>query len=374
MTVKSGPGLLSQLNGRVAGSWGNASAPGRVLLRCLRGLQLSQEMKGAGQQPTGDGGGGDVGCRGGGPAGRRRGRTWGGAWPSGGGLLQDPAPQGEPCLVMWPWRTVRSELRTWTWGSGLASAAISPSRRAIGVARASSSPQQSWMIARGIGGRSSAASQVRPGAVHRLERAEIPRSASTACTGSSVRCAAESGRLGGAAAPADPGPAGGRSRHRAAAPPAAAGPGWPHRPCRLQPGCGDCFAAAGVDQVRFPLELLQQLDQPAPAVGRLERHRGARRQDAKESHQLGRVVGQVAVALGTPAASTMATWERLRCTSIPTYPPMWASFPSSIDPRSLGCRAEQGTGPRPTQRQVNPGVVGLAGLEPAASSLSAKCR
>jgi hypothetical protein len=30
-----------------------------------------------------------------------------------GGLLQDPAHPGEPCLVMWPWRTVRSELRTW---------------------------------------------------------------------------------------------------------------------------------------------------------------------------------------------------------------------------------------------------------------------
>jgi hypothetical protein len=52
-----------------------------------------------------------------------------------------------------------------------------------------------------------------------------------------------------------------------------------------------------MDQVRLQLELLQQLDQPAPAVGRLEGNRSAWRQGAKERHQLGRVVGQVAVAL-----------------------------------------------------------------------------
>jgi len=53
-----------------------------------------------------------------------------------------------------------------------------------------------------------------------------------------------------------------------------------------------------MDQVRLQLQLLQQLDQPAPAVGGLEGHRGARRQRAKDRHQLGRVVGQIAVALG----------------------------------------------------------------------------
>jgi hypothetical protein len=52
-----------------------------------------------------------------------------------------------------------------------------------------------------------------------------------------------------------------------------------------------------MDQMRFQLQFLQQLDQPAPAVGGLEGHRRAWRQHAKESHQLGRVVGQVAVAL-----------------------------------------------------------------------------
>jgi hypothetical protein len=38
MTVKSGPGLLRQVNGRVAGSCGNASAPGTGLLRWVVGL------------------------------------------------------------------------------------------------------------------------------------------------------------------------------------------------------------------------------------------------------------------------------------------------------------------------------------------------
>jgi hypothetical protein len=57
------------------------------------------------------------------------------------------------------------------------------------------------------------------------------------------------------------------------------------------------LGAAGMDQVRFQLQLLQQIDQPAPAVGSLERHRGAWRQRAKDRHQLGRIVSDVAVAL-----------------------------------------------------------------------------
>ena len=85
--------------------------------------------------------------------------------------------------------------------------------------------------------------------------------------------------------------------------------------------------------MRFQLQLLQQLDQPPPAVGSLERDRGAWWQRTKDRHQLGRVVGQVAVALGTPAASTTAIWERLGWTSIPTYTLMWASFPSSLIPQ-----------------------------------------
>jgi hypothetical protein len=48
-------------------------------------------------------------------------------------------------------------------------------------------------------------------------------------------------------------------------------------------------------QARLQLQLLEQVDQPAPAVGGLERHRDAGRQRAKDRQQLGRVVGQVAV-------------------------------------------------------------------------------
>jgi hypothetical protein len=52
-----------------------------------------------------------------------------------------------------------------------------------------------------------------------------------------------------------------------------------------------------MDQVRFQLQLLQQIDQPAPAVGSLERHLGAWRQRAKDRHQLRRIIRDVAVAL-----------------------------------------------------------------------------
>jgi hypothetical protein len=181
----------------------------------------------------------------------------------------------------------------------LARAPISASSRPIGVARASSNPQQSWMIAPGIGGRSSAASQARPGAVHKLERAEMPRSASTACTRffspvlSRTRLArwrsrARRSRTCCGAIQAS----GNRSARSSWARVAASTLSF------LQPGCGDCFAAAGMDQVRLQLQLLQQLDQPPPAVGGLEGDRGARRQRTQDRHQLGRVVGQVAVALG----------------------------------------------------------------------------
>jgi hypothetical protein len=66
----------------------------------------------------------------------------------------------------------------------------------------------------------------------------------------------------------------------------------------LEPGRGDLLAAAGMNQMRFQFQLLEQIDQPTPAVGGLERHRGARWQRAKDRHQLRRIVGNVAVALG----------------------------------------------------------------------------
>jgi hypothetical protein len=52
-----------------------------------------------------------------------------------------------------------------------------------------------------------------------------------------------------------------------------------------------------MDQVRLQLQFLEQIDQPAPAIGGLEGHRGARRKRAKDRHQLGRIVSEVAVAL-----------------------------------------------------------------------------
>jgi hypothetical protein len=53
--------------------------------------------------------------------------------------------------------------------------------------------------------------------------------------------------------------------------------------------------AGRVDQVRLQVEPVEQVGQPAPAVGGLERDRGARRQPAEDRDQLGGVVGQVAV-------------------------------------------------------------------------------
>jgi hypothetical protein len=88
MTVKSGPGLLSQLNGRVAGSCKDASAPGSSLLRCC--LQLGQDVETAGQQPAGDGDGGDVAAPAAGQLTVGVGEQWT-ALGRLGGLLQDPA-------------------------------------------------------------------------------------------------------------------------------------------------------------------------------------------------------------------------------------------------------------------------------------------
>jgi hypothetical protein len=42
----------------------------------------------------------------------------------------------------------------------------------------------------------------------------------------------------------------------------------------------------------------------------------------------------VAVALGTPASSTMTICERLRCRSVPTYRLIRASIPEFVDPQA----------------------------------------
>jgi hypothetical protein len=116
----------------------------------------------------------------------------------------------------------------------------------------------------------------------------------------------------------------------------------------LQPGRGDRLAAAGMDQVRLQLQLLQQLDQPPPAVGGLQRHRGARRQRAKDRHQLGRIVGEVAVALLDAGVVHDGDLGTLAVHVHPDVDTHVGLLPRARRSRSLGCRAEQGTGARPT--------------------------
>ena len=65
----------------------------------------------------------------------------------------------------------------------------------------------------------------------------------------------------------------------------------------LEPGRGDGLATAGMNQVRLQLQVLQQLDQPAPAVGGLERDR---------------VPGASAPRIGTSLAGSLGML-RLRC-------------------------------------------------------------
>jgi hypothetical protein len=113
----------------------------------------------------------------------------------------------------------------------------------------------------------------------------------------------------------------------------------------LEPGRRDRLAAAGMDQVRFQAELLQQLDQPAPAVGGLECDRGAPRKGTQDRGQLRRVVWDVAVAL---LVAGIIDDGDLRALAVHVHadvhthqgPP---SLGSSI-PEAYGCRAEQGTG------------------------------
>jgi hypothetical protein len=50
-----------------------------------------------------------------------------------------------------------------------------------------------------------------------------------------------------------------------------------------------------MDQVRLQPQLLQQLRQPTPAIGGLERHRRAGLQTPQNRGQFGRAIGQVAV-------------------------------------------------------------------------------
>jgi hypothetical protein len=98
--------------------------------------------------------------------------------------------------------------------------------------------------------------------------------------------------------------------------------------------------------VWLELEPLEQLDQPAPPVGGLEGHRGAGWQPAKDRLELGRVIGDVAVALhGTGLVDdgdlgALAVHVHADVHSHCGPPSLRSSIPGA-----QGCRAEQGMGP-----------------------------
>jgi hypothetical protein len=115
----------------------------------------------------------------------------------------------------------------------------------------------------------------------------------------------------------------------------------------LQPSRRDCLAAAGMDQVRLQLQLLE-LDQPAPTGGGLQGHPGSPAQGRQG-----------------PGSAWPGRWPGCGCAARHRRRPRWRPgsacdarpcrrrhssgprSPSSTGPRSRGCRAEQGTGPHP---------------------------
>jgi hypothetical protein len=102
---------FSQLNAVLAGACKDASAPGLAFSSGGGGLDLLEEVATAGQQPPGDRHGGDLGAPAAGQLGVGAGKLRA-ALGRVGGLLQDHRTQGEPCLVLWPWRRLRSALPT----------------------------------------------------------------------------------------------------------------------------------------------------------------------------------------------------------------------------------------------------------------------
>jgi hypothetical protein len=241
--------------------------------------------------------------------------------------------------------TPGSAVSAWTLGSGLASAAISRSSRAIGVARVSSSHS----------------SPPRPRAAPVAAAAPAAKLAQDRSTGLGLR------RCRGRPAPRAPDSS---ARSTAA-------PGWPGdaagaeipgrlgrdpglgqqiRPQQLrqggridlvvlQPGRGDRLAAAGMDQMGLQLQLLQQLHQPPHPSAAANATGVPGGNTPRIGTSLAGSLARLRLRCWSPASSTMATCERLRCTSMPTYPVIRASLPELDQSRSLGCRAEQGTGP-----------------------------
>ena len=86
----------------------------------------------------------------------------------------------------------------------------------------------------------------------------------------------------------------------------------------LQPRRGDGLAPQRVHQMRLEAVVLQQLSQPAPAEGGLERHRRASREIADQPQERLRPVDHVLVQLHRPVLGDHCHVERLRCRSMPT--------------------------------------------------------
>jgi hypothetical protein len=244
-----------------------------------------------------------------------------------------------------PGRACRAATR----GSGVARRAISCSSRAIGVARVSSSAQQSSTTWVGTAGSGSAASQARPGVVHSEAGSAMPRSARMAWTRffSAVEGAHQAGPVAQQGAQVadrlrrDPGlgqQVGAQQLRQGARVDLVVG----------EPGRGDLLAAAGVDQVRLEVEVVEQVDQPAPAVGGLEGDRGARGQGAQDRDELGRVVGDVAVVLlgaGVVQDGDLGALAMDVHADVHTHQGLLPEL--VMHPKAYGCRAEQGMGPDP---------------------------
>jgi hypothetical protein len=109
MTMASGPGCSVSVSAVSLGACDVASAPGVVTFSDGWGSNILEDVKRAGQQLAGDRYGGDLpaptgGCLGV-EAGERRAVL--AFWAASSSTHRT---HGDPCLVMWPWRTLRSQV------------------------------------------------------------------------------------------------------------------------------------------------------------------------------------------------------------------------------------------------------------------------
>ena len=82
--------------------------------------------------------------------------------------------------------------------------------------------------------------------------------------------------------------------------------------------------------MRLQLQLLQQLRQPAPAVGGSKATGVPASRRPRSEVSSAESLARLRLRSWPPCSSTNATWERLRWTSMPTYTLMRASFPELV--------------------------------------------